>query len=439
MKFSLTKKCILITALGALPLLAGFFIKQYLLLFLTYNILVLFLIVIDINLTQDKSAILPQRVHEKYLRMGIDNNIYITVENLSRKPLNLIIRDITPYDIEVKPIIIPCKVDPQRKETVQYIVHPMKRGKFSYGDIYIQAAGLLGLVRKTYKFDATEDVSVYPHLGPMNRYRLIAKHMIKGTGSRRQRIQSIALDFRGVRDYNTDDEYRAINWSASARARKPMINMYDIEKSQNILLCMDTGRTMFDSYQGFSALDRSVAAAMVLSKIADDTGDKAGLLIYSSKIEAFIKPDKGKNHQKKLTDMLFDLQPKHYESNVREMVSYIKNVYKKRSLVCIFTALPYDKDGAYELLSNLSILKKQHGIIIITPTNPGIASIINKSTESENDIFIKGGASKILRQNEAVSRILSAGGVHVISAEPDRLTEDIIAIYMSLRSRVGYS
>lgn len=407
-------------------------------LFMAYNILLLFLIMLDLKLTQDKADILVERVHDKYLRMGIDNKICIAVENMSNKPLSLVIRDMVPYDIAASPVFMQLRINPLSRETACYYVHPMKRGKFRYGDIFIQAVGILGLITKTYRFIAEEDIFVYPYIGPMDRYRLIAKHMLKGMGSRRQRIQGIALDFRGLRDYNTDDEYRAVNWNASARAQKPIINIYDIEKSQNILLCIDTGRTMFDLYKGFSALDRSIAAAMVLAKIADDTGDKTGLLVFSSKIEAFIRPDRGKAHQGKVSDMLFDLQPKHYESDIKTMVSYIKNIYRKRSLICIFSALPYDNEGAHELLSDLSILKKQHGIILAAPVNPGIASIINSNTESENDIFVKGAASKIRRQNEAVSRILAAGGINVISAEPDKLVEDIIAIYTSLRSKVGY-
>ena len=74
------------------------------------------------------------------------------------------------------------------------------------------------------------------------------------------------------------DDYRTINWKASARRHELMVNVYQDERSQQIYNVIDKGRIMQQAFRGMTLLDYAINASLVLSYVVMRKEDKAGLV-----------------------------------------------------------------------------------------------------------------------------------------------------------------
>ena len=75
-------------------------------------------------------------------------------------------------------------------------------------------------------------------------------------------------EFEQIKEYVKGDDYRTINWKASARRHELMVNVYQDERSQQIYNVIDKGRIMQQAFRGMTLLDYAVNASLVLSYVA---------------------------------------------------------------------------------------------------------------------------------------------------------------------------
>ena len=112
-------------------------------------------------------------------------------------------------------------------------------------------------------------------------------------------------EFEQIKDYVTGDDYRTINWKATARRNKLMVNIYTDEKSQQVISVIDKGRVMQQAFEGMTLLDYSINAALVLSYIAMHKEDKAGVITFERQFDSFIRPERNNLHMQKILDNLY--------------------------------------------------------------------------------------------------------------------------------------
>ena len=68
--------------------------------------------------------------------------------------------------------------------------------------------------------------------------------MLQQIGLKSSRLFGEGTEMERLRDYTPDDDYRRIDWKATARHRKPIVREYETEKSQDVIIMLDTGRLM---------------------------------------------------------------------------------------------------------------------------------------------------------------------------------------------------
>jgi hypothetical protein len=61
-----------------------------------------------------------------------------------------------------------------------------------------------------------------------------------------------SLEFEQIKNYVPGDDYRNINWKASARQGSLMTNSYTDEKSQQVYCVIDKSRAMKMPFEGLS-------------------------------------------------------------------------------------------------------------------------------------------------------------------------------------------
>ena len=160
------------------------------------------------------------------------------------------------------------------------------------------------------------DVAVYPSYLMLHQYSFCAIHNdLTEVGVKKIRRTGHHTEFESIREYVKGDDYRVINWKASARRHFPMINVYRDERSQQIYGVIDKGRVMRHAFRGMTLLDCAINSALALSFVAIRREDKAGLCAFAERFETFLPAGRQPGQMQKILECLYSQQSTFGESD----------------------------------------------------------------------------------------------------------------------------
>jgi uncharacterized protein (DUF58 family) len=147
-------------------------------------------------------------------------------------------------------------------------------------------AGPLGLATWSFGRGEPAPVLAYPDV-PAARRLVIAlrRGRFREPGQRTRGPLGLGTEFESVREYLPDDDVRQINWLATSRMGRPMSNQYRVEQDRDIVCVLDVGGS-WPRPSASSRLDRAVDAVTAVAFVADDVGDRIGLVAFGSRESA---------------------------------------------------------------------------------------------------------------------------------------------------------
>jgi len=168
------------------------------------------------------------------------------------------------------------------------------------------------------------------------------------------------MAFSEVRDYQYGDDIRNIDWNVTARFNHPYIKIYEEERELTVMLIVDVSGSR--NFGTISQLKKNLITEIsaVLSFSAIQNNDKIGMIMFSSRIEKFIPPKKGRQHILRIIRELINFEPADSHTNLTEALRYFTNAIKKRSTAFIISDFI---DENYE--DALKIAGKKHDIIAL--------------------------------------------------------------------------
>ncbi len=395
--------------------------------YMFYSIL-FFLIFLDFLLIIRKKDINMKREHEKYLSIGVDNIIKISVENKTRKSFKLQVRDEYPVGFIVLKDTMNLNLKALSYYTVSYYVKPLKKGEYDFNIIYVRISGKLGLVARQYKYKISSKVKVYPNLIEVKKYlNLMTRSRIAQLGYKK-RLSGGETEFDFLREYQTGDDYKHINWKATAKKNFPIVQVYQKEYNRNILVFLDTGRMMTTMYDYMTKLDFSVDASLILAAASKHQQDHFGLLAFSENIVSFLPPI-GKGN-KVLTDILaelYNIHPTFSKTDYKLAYKYSKSKIRKNSLIFIFSEL-YNKVVSKDLIMFLKLLNKNHKVNLIS-----FEEIEDEVKGNDNYEITRWVVQKDQYiEKEGIIRDLKKQGINVIRVNADNIKQKVVNSYLAL-------
>ena len=138
---------------------------------------------------------------------------------------------------------ISFRVQLQANEGKQICYHlrPTSRGIYGFGQIRVFVTGRIGLLSRRYTCGEEQDIKVYPSYLMLHCYELLAmSDNLTELGIKRIRRVGHHTEFEQIKEYVKGDDYRTINWKASARRHELMVNVYQDERSQQIYSVIDS-------------------------------------------------------------------------------------------------------------------------------------------------------------------------------------------------------
>jgi uncharacterized protein (DUF58 family) len=376
------------------------------------------------------NRLLPEK-----LSNGDENIILITIKNNYSFNIRIHIIDEIPFQFQKRDFKIDKSLRPGQESSLKYVLRPVKRGSYSFGRLNIYVSSVLGIIKKRFVFDEDAEVPVYPSFIQMRKYELMAiSNRLTEAGIKKIRKIANTVEFDQIRSYVTGDDFRTINWKATARRSSLMVNQYQDEKAQRVYSILDMGRTMKMPFNEMSLLDYAVNASLVISNIALIKHDKAGLITFSKNIHTIIPADRKNSQIHQISEALYKQETDYEESNIELLYNTVKRKIRQRSLLLIYTNF----EGLVSLERQLKYFKqlaKSHLVVCIFFDNSELNLITKYRPKDTLEIYTKTIAEKFTYDKKLIVRELKNSGVHSILTEPQNLTVETINKYLEFKAK----
>jgi uncharacterized protein (DUF58 family) len=278
-------------------------------------------------------------------------------------------------------------------------------------------------------------VKVYPNLLELRKYVILARRgRFSEAGLKHSKLYGEGTEFESLRDYLPDDDYRRINWKATARLGHPVSEEYQSERSQNITIMLDCGRMMTAVIRDMSKLDYAINSALMLGYVGCTKGDKVSLMAFSDNVEAYIPPRGGKRQLYRMVEALYDISPKMCQPDYEKAFTLVESKLRKRSLIVVFTDL-IDVEISKTLTSYLPVLRPHHLVLCITLKDSELIRIADKVPDTVEDVYQKAVAGQLLLEQQNTLSRLQQNGVLVLDAIPENLSVATVNRYLELKGR----
>jgi uncharacterized protein (DUF58 family) len=316
-----------------------------------------------------------------------------------------------------------------------YHVQPLRRGDYAFGNITLRWTGPLRLILRQAKVKMEMPVKVYPNLLDIRKYDLLLKkNRLQELGLRTTRMFGEGTEFERLREYLPDDEYRRINWKATARKHRPVTLQYQTERSQTVLAVLDTGRMMQSPVADIAKLDYAVNAVLFLSYVATGKGDRVGVMSFADDVKHYLAPKQGRGQFYRMLEVLYGIDATQVEPNYRKALAYLAVKQRRRALVVIFTDL---SSGASldSLVAQVSLLARSSLPLVVTISDPDVHAASAQMPRDSLSVYQRATASQMLDERRRVLDTLRKRGVLTLDVPANQLSLAVINRYLELKGR----
>jgi uncharacterized protein (DUF58 family) len=376
-----------------------------------------------------------RRTVPKVLSLGDENNIHIEVENLANIPLSFLVVDELPVQLQVRDFGETLKLRPMDRAEIHYPVRPVERGAYFFGDINLFLSTSIGLLQRRLRIEQEQEAPVYPSILQMKQFELKAFNRVtQQKGIKKIRRIGHSYEFEQIKNYVRGDDYRSINWKASSRKSALMVNQYEDERAQQIYSIIDKSRNMHMPFAGLSLMDYAINTSLVISNIALQKYDRAGLITFSDKIGATLKADSRSTQLNKILQALYKEEARPTEANYELLYYATRKLIAGRSLLVLYTNF----ESMYALDRVLPVLRRinqAHLLVVVFFENTEIREFSQAKVQTLEDIYMQTVAQKFIAEKAQMVQKLRQYGIQAVLTAPEDLSINTINKYLELKSR----
>lgn len=367
--------------------------------------------------------------------LGDLNPVYIHLENRSSIPLRCQVIDELPQQFQIRDFVQHVSLRPDDAQEIRYELTPTVRGEYGFGALNLFATSPIGLLERRVRIEAEAVIPVFPSIIQMKKYELRAfDRMAQFNGLKRMRRIGHSYEFEQIKNYVRGDDYRSINWKASSRRAEFMVNQYEDERSQQVYCIIDKSRAMRMPFEGLSLMDYAINTSLVISNIALQKYDRAGLITFSDKIGAAIKADSRSGQLNKILHALYREKERPLESNYELLFQATRKLISGRSLLLLFTNF----ESSYALDRVLPLLRRinnMHLLVVVFFENTEIRALTRQPAQTTEDIYRQTIAEQFLAEKSQMVSKLRQYGIQAVLTRPEDLSINTINKYLELKAR----
>lgn len=324
---------------------------------------------------------------------------------------------------------------------LQWTVEPTECGQYAFQMVCLETPSQLGLWLMRRQVPVESELRVYPNL--RNELRSTAALFLNrgDNGGHLWRQVSKGREFEKLREYIPGDTYQDIHWKTTAKRQQPVTKVYQIERTQEIYVVLDSSRLSArrvnapDSDETVTMLERYITSALMLAVAAEKQGDLFGLIEFGARPNLFLKAARGKSHFDTCRNALYTLLPEEASPNFDELVSFIRTRLRKRALLVFLTSLD-DTAEAERFKESISLLSHHHLVVVNMLKPEGAHPLFEGDpVDSTSELYDRLSGHISWHKLHELELQLRAEGVQLSLLDNEHLSGDLITQYMQIKQR----
>jgi len=409
----------------------GMFITAQLALIITIT----FLIIDIFILFSRKKGLEAERILPEKFSNGDKNPVTVVIRNNYGISINSVLIDELPFQFQSRDFRIDQHIESGKRLKLEYELTPFERGEYHFGDLNIYARTAFGLASKRYIFNNGQMVKTYPGFLKLRAFDLFSiKHLSHYHGIKKIRRIGNSFEFEQIKKYVQGDNIKDINWKATAKKNKLMVNQFQDEKAQQVYSIIDKGRVMKMPFEELTLLDHAINASLVISNVVLGKQDKAGVFSFSKRTNNFVVAERRNAQMNLILESLYNVSNDFFESDFGNLYGAVKRHITQRSLLFLYTNFE-GLDSVRRQMNYLRALNKSHLLVVIFFQNTELEKLTQQTARTTQEIFDKVIAEKFVYDKRLIVSELNNFGINTLLTTPKNLTIDTINKYLEIKSK----
>jgi uncharacterized protein (DUF58 family) len=407
---------------------------------LAADLVVVLLAALDALLASGR-LVTVEREPPRVLSVGRANPVRLTLRSTAGRPLQVSVTDDHSDGLGSDELPARVTVPARGRASLVYHVRPTRRGAATLGDHHLRYRSPLGLWQRQLRQRAQHSVRVYPDVATVREYELLARQSRENLMVRAVRLRGGENEFERLRDYGRDDEYRNIDWKATARRGRLIVREYQQERNQTVVCLLDCGRLMTAEGDQISQLDHALNATLMMAHVAARAGDQVGLLAFDARVRAFLPPAGGRKAVHRVVQATYDLHPSLVESDFEVAFAHLSRRLRKRALVVLFTQV-IDDVAARGVLKLVRGLPPRHLPLVVLFRDAELDRLAELREQPgvgaglpDSELYVAAAAAEAVTWRERLVRDLRAGGALTLHVPARQLTPAVVNRYLTIKAQ----
>ncbi len=366
-------------------------------------------------------------------------HVKVVIENTGRKSFDFIeIRDY--YNPQLFRLIlgenyITTRIGPKNIIKFSYVLEPRVRGEYPLGPLSVTIKDRLGFNSlERIVPDSVSTILVYPPYEDIKRIEILGskRSLELSFGAQRSKQKGIGSEFYGMRKYVFGDQFRLIDWKASARTQKLIVKEFETERDVNVMILVDCSTTMAGGAIDNTKFEYAIRACMLLTKVALARKDNVGLFIFSDKKNLhFLKPGRGEDHFYQVLDFVARIKPQG-KCDFIYAIDYFIRLFHRRSLIFIISDLEVESKQISIAIRKL--IPFNHTVIIFNPFSPWF-EIHEIDLSSTDKALAEAISEEMMEHILKIRHEVRNYGINLVTVGPDDIMKQVLKNYLEAKKK----
>jgi uncharacterized protein (DUF58 family) len=306
-----------------------------------------------------------------------------------------------------------------------------RRGLYRVDAVYLEAISPWGMWQVRRKEPAAMEIRAYPNLRRNDDLKALRRGV---SGVHAMRQVGRGREFEKLREYLPGDGFDEIHWKATARRRRPITKVFQVERTQEIYVIIDRSRLSARAAGDETTLEKSIAASLIVGAAAEKRGDLFGLAAFSDTVDAFVRARNGKAHYAACRDAIYQLHPKPVTPDFDEIATFLRLRLRRRAMVLFLTSLD-DPVLAENFARATKLLARRHLVLAGMLRPAAVRRLFEGEVETAEDVYRDLAGHIAWRRLKELESSLARSGVRLSVIDPANFSSALIGIYDSVKQR----
>ncbi|MBI5369400.1 MAG: DUF58 domain-containing protein [Planctomycetes bacterium] len=368
------------------------------------------------------------------LSLDEEERISLALRTDAARPVALTIRQLLPALLDRRSVTLAGVCGPGAVLTLELPARGTARGAEKLEAPWV-ASTVWGLAERVAQVGATTELRVVPNLAAVRRmHEQLNTYALRGVGTRVSPRLGKGREFDRLRDYVIDDDVRDMAWKATARHGKPIVREFRIDRSQDVLVCLDRGHRMAARTTQITKVDHAVNAAVLLAYICNRMEDRIGLLSFGAEVERGVPQGRGPAHLRRLMTFATAVKPEYIHTDYLALGVHVRRRVRHRTLVLIVTDLP-EGDNRHALVRAVRTLLPQHLPLVLVVSDPALWAAAHVRPADRPELCRTLVARDVWTERRQTMRDLTRLGALVVETQPENLGLHAVNAYIDVKRR----